>query len=78
MCSKADCGKKVNDVICEYKVSEYGIHMDNAGEESGAFTEWEQVSTTHLIPQTIIEPHSPWMNHAEGEIGRFKMYTAAL
>jgi hypothetical protein len=74
MRSKADCGDKLNDVIREYGIPEYGLHTDNAGEESGAFTEWERVRKTHLIPQTFIEPHSPWMNRAEGEIGRFKTH----
>jgi hypothetical protein len=74
MCSKADCGDKLHDVIREYRIPEYGLHTDNAGEESGAFTEWKRVWKTHLIPQTFIEPHSPWMKRAEGEIGRFKMH----
>jgi hypothetical protein len=74
MRSKADCGDKLNDVIHEYGIPEYGPHTDNAGEESGAFSEWERVRKTHLIPQTFIEPHSPWMNRAEGEIGRFKTH----
>jgi hypothetical protein len=38
MRSKADCGDKLNNVICEYGIPEYGLHMDNAGEETGAFT----------------------------------------
>jgi hypothetical protein len=73
-CSKVDYGDKLNNVIHEYGIPKYGLHTDNAGEESGAFTEWERVRKTHLIPQTFIEPHSLWMNRAEGKMGRFKMH----
>jgi hypothetical protein len=74
MHSKADCGDILNNVIHEYGIPEYGLHTDNAGEESGAFTEWERVQKTHLIPQMFIKLHSLWMNCAEGEIGCFKMH----
>jgi hypothetical protein len=74
MHSKADCDDKLNNVIHEYGIPKYGLHTDNAGEESGAFTEWERVWKTHLITQMFIEPHSPWMNRAEGEIGHLKMH----
>jgi hypothetical protein len=68
MRSKANCGDKLNDVIREVGIPELGIHTDNAREESGVFTDWERVRKNHLIPNTIIEPHSPWMNCAEGHI----------
>jgi hypothetical protein len=47
MRSKADCGDVLNDVIREVGIPD-GIHTDNAGEESGAFTEWERVRKHHL------------------------------
>jgi hypothetical protein len=78
MRSKADCGDALNDVVREYGIPEHGIHTDNAGEESGAHTEWERVRKHFLIPQTFVEPHSPWMNRAEGEIGRFKSHYRRL
>ena len=65
-------------MIRDVGVPELGIHTDNAGEESGAFTEWERVRKYHLIPNTFVEPHSPWMNRAEGEIGRFKTHYRRL
>ena len=71
--SKADCGDALNDVIREVGIPN-GIHTDNAGEESGVYTEWERVRKSCLIPNTFIEPHSPWMNRAEGEIGKFKTH----
>jgi hypothetical protein len=74
MWSKADCGDKLNDVIWEVGIPELGIHTNNAGEESGAFTNWEKVRKNHLIPNTFIEPHSPWMNCAEGHIRQFKTH----
>jgi hypothetical protein len=59
MRSKANCGDRLNNVIHEDGIPEFGIHTDNAGEEPGAFTKWERVRKTHLIPQTFIKPHSP-------------------
>jgi len=67
MCSKADCGDTFNQVR-EYSIPELGIHMDNASRELGTFTEWEKTQKHFLIKQTFIEPYSPWMNRAEGEI----------
>jgi hypothetical protein len=74
MRSKVDCGDKLNEVIWEVGIPELGIHTNNAGEESGAFTEWERVRKNHLLPNTIVKPHSPWMNHAKREIGWFKTH----
>ena len=72
MRSKADCGDKLNDVIREVGIPD-GIHTDNAGEESGVLYRMGTGSEeSPLIPNTFIEPHSPWMNRAEGEIGRFQ------
>jgi len=74
MRSKADCGDVFNKIVREYGIPEDGIHTDNAGEESGVHTEWERTRKHFLINQTFIEPHSPWMNRAEGEIGRTKTH----
>jgi hypothetical protein len=72
--SKADCRDKLNEVIREVGIPELGIQTNNAGEESGAFTEWERVRKNHLLSNTFVKPHSPWMNHAAGEIGWFKTH----
>jgi len=74
MWSKADCSDVFNRVVREYGIPEFGIHTDNAGEESGAHTEWAKTRKHFLIDQMFIEPHSPWMNRAEGEIGRTKTH----
>jgi hypothetical protein len=74
MRSKADAGDALNTVVRDVGIPEYGIHTDNAGEESGVNTEWERVRKNFLIPQTFVEPYSPWMNHAEHEIGLFKTH----
>jgi len=66
---KAEAGDALNQVVREYSIPEFGLHTDNAGEESGDHTEWERVRKHFLIPQTLTEPYSPWMNHAEGKIG---------
>jgi hypothetical protein len=74
MRSKADAGDALNTVVRDVGIPEFGIHTDNAGEESGVDTEWERVRKHFLIPQTFVEPYSPWMNHAEHEIGLFKTH----
>jgi hypothetical protein len=45
---------------------------DNAGEETGV--EWENVRRKHLIPQGCTEPHNPWQNKDELEIGEEKAH----
>jgi hypothetical protein len=62
MRSKADAGDALNRTICAVGIPELGIHTDNAGEEGGVDTEWERVRKHFLIPQTFVEPYSPWMN----------------
>jgi len=74
MQSKADCGNTLNQVVQEYGVPKLGIHMDNAGEESSAFTKWEKTRKHFLIKQTFLELHSPWMNRAGGKIGCIKTH----
>jgi hypothetical protein len=74
MRSKADAGDALNSTIRDVGIPELGIHTDNAGEESGVSTEWERVRRHFLIPQTFVEPYSPWMNRAELEIGAFKSH----
>jgi hypothetical protein len=74
MRSKADAGDALNSTIRDVGIPELGIHTDNAGEESGINTEWERVCRHFLIPQTFVEPHLPWMNRAELEIGAFKTH----
>jgi len=44
------------------------------GEESGDYTEWEQVPKHFLIPWTLMEPYSPWMNQAKGKIRCMKTH----
>jgi len=74
MQSKANCGDAFNRVVHKYGIPEFGIHTDNAGKESGTHTEWEKTRKHFLINQTFIEPHSPWMNRAKGEIGCTKTH----
>jgi len=74
MCKKANAGDTLNRVVREYGIPEQGLHTDNAGEESSDHTEWEKVRKHFLIPQTLTEPHSPWMNWVEGEIGQLKTH----
>jgi len=69
ICKKAEAGDALNRVVREYGIPEFGLHTDNAREESGDHTEWERVRKHFLIPRTLTEPYSPWMNRAEGEIG---------
>jgi hypothetical protein len=79
MRSKVNCRDKLNEVIREVGIPELVIHTDNAGEESGAFvTEWERDRKNHLLPNTFVKPHSPWMNRAEGEIGWFETHSIAV
>jgi hypothetical protein len=75
MRSKADAGDALNSTIRDVGIPELAIHTDNACEESGVDTEWERVRKHFLIPQTFVEPYSPWMNLAELEIGAFKMHS---
>ncbi len=74
MWKKADAGDALNQTVQEYGIMEFGLRTDNAGEESGDHTKWEQVQKHFLIPRTLTEPYSPWMNWAEGEIGCTKMH----
>jgi len=74
MRSEADCGDRFNEAIRQYGIPELGIHSDNAAAETGDFTEFERVRKIHLVPRTTTEPHSPWMNRAESEIGQFKTH----
>ena len=74
MRSEADCGDRFNEAIRQYGIPELGIHSDNTAAETGDFTEFERVRKTHLVPRTTTEPHSPWMNRAESEIGQFKTH----
>jgi hypothetical protein len=74
MRSKAEAGDALNRTIRDVGIPELGIHTDNAGEEGGVDTEWERVRKHFLIPQTFVEPYSPWMNRAELEIGAFKTH----
>jgi len=69
MHKKANAGDALNQVVREYGILEQGLHTYNAREESGDHMEWEKVRKHFLIPRTLTEPHSPWMNWAEGEIG---------
>ncbi len=74
MHKKADAGNALNQVVREYGIPEQGLHTDNAGEESGDHTDWEKVRKHFLIPCTLTEPHSPWMNQVEGKIGHLKTH----
>jgi len=74
MQKKADAGDALNQTVREYGIPEFGLHTDNAGEESGDHTEWEQIRKHFLIPRTLMEPYSPWMNQAEGKIGCMKTH----
>jgi len=68
MHKKANAGDALNQVVREYGIPEQGLHTANAREESSDHMEWEKVRKHFLILQTLTEPHSPWMNQAEGEI----------
>jgi hypothetical protein len=74
MRSEGDCSDAFNRAIREYGIPELGIHSDNAAAEVGEFTEFVRVRKWHLILCTTVEPHSPWMNRAEREIGQFKAH----
>jgi len=62
MHKKAEAGDALNRVVQEYGIPEFGLHTNNDGEESSNHTQWEKVHKHFLIPQTLMEPYSPWMN----------------
>jgi hypothetical protein len=68
---KYDEGSKLNQ-ICSSVGIPARIFTDNAGEETGG--EWETVRREHIIPQRYTEPHTPWQNKAELEIGKEKVH----
>jgi hypothetical protein len=68
---KSEAGSKLNE-LCSNVGIPSRLFMDNAGEETGG--EWETVRHKHLIPQGYTEPHNPWQNKAELEIGEEKAH----
>jgi len=69
MHKKAEAKDALNRVVQEYGIPKFGLHTDNAREESSNHNECEKVHKHFLIPQTLMEPYNPWMHQAEGEIG---------
>jgi hypothetical protein len=68
---KSDAGSKLNEVCSSVPIPAR-LFTDNVGEETGG--EWETVRRKHLIPQRYTEPHTPWQNKAELEIGEEKAH----
>jgi hypothetical protein len=68
---KSDSGSKLNE-LCSSVGIPARLFTDTAGEETGC--EWETVQHKHLIPQRYAEPHTPWKNKAEIEIGEEKAH----
>jgi hypothetical protein len=60
-------GSKLNE-LCSNVGIPLRLFTDNDGEKTGG--EWETVRRKYLIPQGYTEPHTPWQNKAELEIGR--------
>jgi hypothetical protein len=68
---KSDAGSNLN-ALCSSIGITARLFTDNAGEETGG--EWETVRRKYLIPQRYTEPHTPWQNKAELEIGKEKAH----
>jgi hypothetical protein len=68
---KSEAGSKMNE-LCSNVGIPSRLFTDNSGEETGG--EWETVCRKHLIPQGYTEPHTPWQNKAEIEIGEEKAH----
>jgi hypothetical protein len=68
---KSEAGSKLNE-LCSNVGIPSRLFTDNAGEETGG--EWETVRHKHLIPQGYTEPHTPWQNKTELEIGEEKAH----
>jgi hypothetical protein len=68
---KSDAGSTLNGLCSSVRVPARLI-TNSAGEETGG--EWETVRRKHLIPQCYTEPHIPWKNKAELEIGEEKAH----
>jgi hypothetical protein len=68
---KSEAGSKLNK-LCSNVGIPLRLFTDNAGEETDG--EWETVRRKHLIPQGYTEPHTPWQNKAELEIGAEKSH----
>jgi hypothetical protein len=62
MRSKADFGDNLNNIIHEYGIPEFGIHTNNAGEESGDTSD-STYDHPHLLlptgPATLVSFESP-------------------
>jgi hypothetical protein len=68
---KSEAGSKLNE-LCSNVGIPSRLFTDNAGEETGV--EWETVRRKHVIHQGYTEPHTPWQNKAELDIGEEKAH----
>ena len=62
---KLDAG----DALAEF-IQDVGIHTLLHSDDAKELTEgnWQKVHQEHSIKQTLMEPHNPWQNLAEGTI----------
>jgi hypothetical protein len=75
MQSEGDCGSTLNTAIRQYGIPELGIHSDNAAAEVGLH---KIRKSPKMVACMTTEPHSPWMNRTEREIGQFKTHWLVL
>mmetsp|Transcript_5420 Transcript_5420/g.7995 ORF Transcript_5420/g.7995 Transcript_5420/m.7995 type:complete len:667 (+) Transcript_5420:1119-3119(+) len=69
MKTKAEAGEQLNRFVTTTGIP-LGILTDGAKEEN--LGRWNEVRKKFLLTQRDTEPHSPWQNKAEGEIGATK------
>mmetsp|Transcript_11237 Transcript_11237/g.16168 ORF Transcript_11237/g.16168 Transcript_11237/m.16168 type:complete len:1367 (+) Transcript_11237:2028-6128(+) len=75
MRTKGQAGEKLNQFITSTGIP-LGLITDGAKEET--LGQWNEVRKKYLITQRITEPHSPWQNKAESEIGGTKAHHRRL
>jgi len=75
MRTKGQAGEKLNQFITSTGVP-LGLITDGAKEET--LGQWDEVRKKFLLTQRITEPHSPWQNKAESEIGAIKSHHRRL
>ena len=75
MRTKGQAGDKLNQFITNTGIS-LGLITDGAKEET--LGQWDEVRKKFLLTQRITEPHSPWQNKAESEIGAIKAHRRRL
>jgi hypothetical protein len=72
---KSKAGSNLNELCSNVGILSR-LFTDNADEETGG--EWETVRRKIFIPQGYTEPHTPWQNKAELEIGEKKVHNRRI